>query len=602
MYPPGTQAGVSVALHNIGKTGFAGTLTLAMWDQAGLPVGTPLVRGLALPAGGRSTSNFTIRVPGIDGRGYLLGVRAIAGGQVRDAASGAIDAGMDWRRFPRYGWVSQFAPGEDAAATVDLLAAYKLNALQFYDVAYKPHVPAPPPGRATWPNLANRPVSRDTVQALLARAHAQGMIGLIFNDWSAAYDDYRTDGSGAKAAWGLYTRQCSTSNPCGPADQASFGGGPGVWRGYGWAAGGLALFDPASAGWQDFLFRGMREAIGTLGFDGWQIDTLGAPNAARFAADGSQRDPGLALVPFANAARAAIGSRTVLNNVSRWQERAVAAGTTTDVLYTEIHPEFGDTPFYPALNGFAAQVRHVTPRSLVIAAYMDQTLARSPLCKSNPEACRFGAPGIRAVDSMMLAAGAWHFELGDRNAGCVPTQAKLASNIYLPGRMLCMDPELAVWMADAANFGVGYENLLRDGVTDAPEDVWLEPRDLGSRVGAAGRIYLLPKRKADFQILHLLNFSAFPTIRLDDPDGSQPAPAVREALRVTMHYAGPPVREEMNTLRWASPDWQHGAPQIIRHYITGQDASGRTISFVLPQLHYWDMVWLRTGAAGRNGQ
>ena len=232
---------------------------------------------------------------------------------------------------------------------------------------------------------------------------------------------------------------------------------------------------------------------------------------------------------------------------------------------------------------------------------MDQGRALSPPCRDAPATCTFAGPGVRLVDSAMLAAGAAHFELGDRNSGCIVPQPKMASNIFLPGPMLCMDAGLAGWMADAANFAVGYENLLRDGASDAVEAASLAPPAAGSGLGEAGKVYLLPKTKAGFQILHLLNFTGLPTIRLDDSDGTQPAPRTLRDLVVTMHYAGPPVRGDRDRLMWASPDVAHGAPQRIAAYATGGDAAGRTVTFTLPSLAYWDMVWLETEALAGQG-
>ncbi len=592
MYPPGQAAAVTVVL----RTPFAGRVDLVMWNGRGQVIDR---QSQDLAPGAHTDLHFVLHPPAMDGRGYLLGITASDAHGIVDTASGAIDVGTDWRRFPRYGWVSRFEPGTDAAGLVGLLAAYRLNALQFYDVAWQAELPAPPAGASTWHNLANRTIDRGVVNALLTESHKRGMIGLLFTDWAAAYHDYASDGSGAQLSWGLFDRACDSARPCTLADQYQFGGGPGVWRGYGWATDNLAIFDPSNHDWQQYLFRNIVAAYRQFAFDGWQIDTLGAPDGPRWAYDGSSRDMGVSLVRFTNAAGTATGRRTVLNDVSRWQQDAVDDGTTTDVLYTEIHPAFGDTAFYPALNGMTDQARQHTSRAQVIAAYMDQQKAASAACRS-ATTCRFGDPGIRTVDSMMLAAGADHFELGDSNLDCPLPQAKMASNIFLPGPMLCMDQPLARWMVDAMNFAVGYENLLRDGVSDAVEAASISGDIKGSTTGAAGAIYLLPKTKAGMQILHLLNFSHLPTNRLDDPMGDQPAPPVVHDLAVTMHYAGDPVRADRNRLMWASSDLAHGAPQRIAHYTTGQDAAGHTVTFTLPSLRYWDMVWLETGAlAGR---
>jgi len=52
----------------------------------------------------------------------------------------------------------------------------------------------------------------------------------------------------------------------------------------------------------------------------------------------------------------------------------------------------------------------------------------------------------------------------------------------------------------------------------------------------------------------------------------------------------------LGDLYTASPDVNHGAP-VKLSYATGSDSSGSYITFTLPSLKFWDMVWLENGAA-----
>ena len=56
-----------------------------------------------------------------------------------------------------------------------------------------------------------------------------------------------------------------------------------------------------------------------------------------------------------------------------------------------------------------------------------------------------------------------------------------------------------------------------------------------------------------------------------------------------MYYSGSVTG---NNLLWlASPDVNHGVPQSLS-YTKGSDSTGTYITFTVPSLLYWDMMWL----------
>ena len=89
-------------------------------------------------------------------------------------------------------------------------------------------------------------------------------------------------------------------------------------------------------------------------------------------------------------------------------------------------------------------------------------------------------------------------------------------------------------------------------------------------------------------VIHLVN--------LLGNDGSwrhagKAAPPVQSTMPVK-YYLGPD--ENPTAVHVASPDTAHGAATSLP-YTVGTDASGRYISFTVPSLTTWDMIWIDRG-------
>lgn len=587
-YRPGETPDMTVSLRAAG--GFDGTIVAAMSDGRGVPLPSPPPQPVDVAPGAEAAIHLRFAVPAVNWRGYHVGIEARdRSGRTVDDASGAFDVATDWKRFPRYCFMtgSSVVAGQPVEEMLRDLVSYRCNAVQWYDVNWKQHRPYSP--APSWPDVANQPIDRRTLSAGLAAARRLRLASFDYALWNGAWPGYETDGSGAELSWGLFRHGCAPH--CNEADQVSHGPFPS-----GWATPKLLQMDASNPAWQAFWQAQEGRVLDRLGYDGVQIDTLGDPGPVTNA-DGRPVDLGAALVPFTNAAASSLRRRVILNPVSQWNLDDVLRRGAGDVIYTEIHPEFGDVPFFPSLNGLAARIHAATRRNAVVAAYLEVGYAQQPGCHTagGSRTCFFNAPGVRYLDSQMLASGLDHWELGDRNAACPVRQAKLASNIYVPGPALCMDAALQEWEQDARNFEVSYETLLRDGVVDAPDLAVATAPSTGatfSATGAAGTVYALPKRRPGFTILHLLNFSALRSIRLDDDKGTAAPPRVFDRLPVVLEV--PHGFKDGSRLWWASPDIRHGEAQPLRYARDGDQ-----LRFEVPRLEFWDMIVLETGAAGQ---
>lgn len=572
LYAPGSTARIDVTLTNQTGAAYSGHVDL-FFRQRGRDVAPPQVQQVGNLAPGASvTLSYRLQTPAINWRGYHVEIWAYgASGTIVASAASAVDVSTDWTRFPRYGYVTKFESGTNAQALVRGLNRYHLNGLQFYDVNYEHHRPYSP--NATWPNLANVTMDRGVVNALIEAAHAHGMMAMNYNLWDGVYDDYWKDGSGVPVSWGLFKTRCAPN--CTPANQLRTPD-PGFFP-KSWVSSLLYQVNPANPDWQRYFFAKNAELYRNFAYDGWHIDTLGNPGA-RWDFNGNPAIETDALVPFTNAAKVAIGNKRVLiNNVGRWGIRDVAQNANVDFVYAELWHE---TERYGDLNEAVKQVREVSAKPVVFPAYMNTNKGANPAaCPS----CTFSEASIRLVDSAMLASGAVHLEMGDFD--------KMISNIYWPMPMLPMTKSLADATVDLAHFSVAYQNLLRYGVADASNAVSVEGVAT-SRDGSPKSLWILPKTKAGFQIVHFINLTGNSASTWRDEDAKYVAPPAYKNLPVKLYYQGS-ITPGTSRLMYATPDFDHGKPYALS-YTAGSDAGGNFIRFTLPRLWYWDLVYLET--------
>lgn len=562
-YPPGTPVRIEVALHNRSGAPFSGRVALS-FEHLGLPAAPQQSQPVAqLAPGATATLSFSWQPPTADFSGYRVAAAALVGDTPLDQAASAVDVSSDWRRFPRYGFLSRFGAEVDAAATIDALNRYHLNALQFYDWQWQHHRPYSP--AASWPDIAGRSTARASVAALIEQAHRRGMLALNYNLAFGAYDSYWRDGSGVKTEWGLFKQGGGGYTPA----QQDFHPLPASW-----ATSKLFLFDPSNREWQQYIFGQERQVFAHFAFDGWHIDTLGK-RGLLWNWDQQVVDMPDAYVAFVNQARAALGTRVVFNSVGGYGQNQIADGANVDVIYSELWESDGVST-YRDIVGLVEQARAHTDKAVVLPAYMNKAYAE----QSSGGTRFFREPSVRLADAAIFAAGAAHLELGDGEG--------MLSKEYFPSQPLVMSDTLRSAMRDGYDFLVAYENLLRDGARPAAIRVAIDGQPT-SDDGRAGTIWALPRATPAAAIVHLINLKSNRLSLWRDAGAIYPAPATLADLSVTLRVPTPPGPGAR--LWYATPDANHGAATAL-DYSSGSDAQGPFIRFTLPRLHYWDMIWL----------
>jgi dextranase len=213
--------------------------------------------------------------------------------------------------------------------------------------------------------------------------------------------------------------------------------------------------------------------------------------------------------------------------------------------------------------------------SSVLAAYMDQG-------KCNTAGGTFNPAGVLLTDATIFAHGGDHIELGDVNHMlCAP---------YFPNSNLSMPDNLTQAMHHYYDFIVAYENLLRDGQQPTTNTITI-PGLATSPDGFPGTVWTFARSSGSTDVLHFVNMLANTSNNWVDTDGTAPQPPVQRNVAVNYCYSGGTPR----TVNFASPDINGGTPTRLQFTKDGK-TNGNCIHFTLPELQYWDMVWVTESA------
>lgn len=545
MYNPGEAVKITAEVKRPEQLSGA-ELTLAVcrlgetvWEQK-LPVSGEMLAAQA-------------NLPETDFTGYSLEAYLTKEGELLDYDMSAVDVSSDWNVFPRYGYITKLdnRTDEEIQQTLDRLMKHHINGLFYYDVfdtQEKPLAGSLDLPAGEWKSLAGQTVTGDSLQKTIGAGHDRNMKSFFYNLIFGAYDNYEE--KGIRPEWGLYQDDQHSRQ-----DVHDLSGS-------GWETEKLWMFNPANEEWQDHFVKVHQELLAVYPFDGLQMDTLGNRNAARYDYEGNPVELDQTYTAFLQKLDEKLDTRILFNPVGGYGLLQMLNSRVCDIAYMEVWP--GDCKDYLSLKRALDQIYSVTKGEYgsVIAAYMDYSVM-----KGEP----FNEPGIRYTNSVLMASGGSHLELGDTG---------MLSSEYYPGNSLRIPGDLEKELRNEYSFMVAYENLLRGtGLEEITARTWVngEPASMD---GALGQVYSFAKRKGNTEILHLINFDGASSQAWVDSRGTQTAPAVKEDVVISQA-----VRHEPERVWMASPDYQEGILQELD--FTYEDGM---VSFTLPYLEYWDMI------------
>ena len=530
-----------------------------------------VLHNLDISVPGKASRVYTItwNPPKEDFQGYLVhGAVTSQTGAVVGTFTTAVDVSSSWTKFPRYGFVSTYPQMTLLSVQNELkqLKNYHIDGLQFYDWQWEHHVPlagtvAHP--ASSWQDIAGRTNYRQTILDMIQVGHQLGMASFNYNLLYGAWAGYQTDGSGVKPAWGLYydnggNIQVSVSMPSG------------------WSTTAIDLFNPANPSWRQYILKQEANVFKAYPFDGWQMDQLGDQGIV-FDAKGNPINLANTFAPFINNAATTLHKQVIFNNVGGYGLDNVVANSKESVAYIECWPNSGQATYNDLKSTIDTVISQSKgKKSAVLAAYLDSTYANS---FSDQKPGYFDTPGVLLADATIFASGGDHIELGDN--------LQMLNAPYFPNHNLVMDSALKMRLLSYYNFMVAYENLLRGGLRNTTNSVVLQGIKT-SPDSSPNTVWEFTKSGNGYDVIQFINLYRQYYNLWQDSSASMVTPPTLRNVRVR-YFVGP---GKIQGIFEASPDVHDGAT-IKLPYVYTELQGKQYISFTIPSLQYWDMVYVK---------
>lgn len=601
-YRGGERIRMAITLSNQTGALFTGRV-IGIVTGRGVQVGDPVaisVSGLA--AGATAMAELHLPSNSVNWQGYFVNLVAVnQNGQQIDQEASAFDVSSDWWTYPRQCWVvgaytdwGGWKPNlfRTPQQDVQSLNAYKCNNLQFYNMLYRWHQPWLK--SSSWINGDGENISVDLIQRHVAAARSLRMGTLMYMPLYAANvgiaPNFLRDGSGVQLSWGAFTSACGSN--CKTAD---------LWHD---GFSNIGVMNPNNTSWQTYWGKRAEIMRQKLGFDGMFVDTYGTINTPLWDWSANRIIMDTAYSSFLKTVQGYVQGPMVLNSAGSYNERDLVQSGRETYHFVERWNNPSDIGNFGDLLTKARQVwgwANRTPNNIGLDwdMGMNKTLGASQACSINggSTACTFNTPGVLYQEAADLATGSHHAWIvdGEQQVG---DGARFISNDDFPiGNMLSPKRDMVQGEYDYQNFGVAYEKLLRLNINpskaSAPSIV---SGAKGSTTAAAGLVWLFQNHRSGFDILHLLNYRQISSASFNDVNdnvGNAATPTPTGSLQLKMYYT---PGGKLGDLYTASPDVSHGVPVKLT-YVQGSNNLGNYITFTLPSLKFWDMVWLENGVA-----
>jgi len=499
-------------------------------------------------------TNWNWTPPSDDYRGYMVEVYGDVNGVEKMYDNIAVDVSSDWKKFPRYGFLSEYGnlSSNAMANTINTLNRYHINGIQFYDWLCDHHRPLAGTVQnpaSSWMDIAGRTNYMSMSKNYIDLIHSKGMNAMFYDLCYGALNNATADG--VQEEWYLFKDTNHSQKDVfqlNPPFRSS-----------------IYMTNPSNTDWQRYLIERINDVYSVYNFDGYHIDQLGNRGTVYDYA-GNQVMLDQTFKSFVDAVKASNpDKKLVFNAVNQYGQQTSIAKSDVDFFYTEVwEPNITFEQLAQIIldnNTFAGNTK-----STVLAAYINYA-------KSNG-AGYMNAPGVLLANAVIFAFGGAHIELGEH----------YLANEYFPNSNLQMKSDLALALVHYYDFLVAYQNLLRDGGVFSSYPVQSEDGKLSVSAWPAsqGEVSVVGKKFTNRDVIHLINFSKANTMEWRDTNGTQAEPAtITDAtIKITTN----------NTVKnswFASPDVNGGVAQSIDFSQTGNE-----VTLMLPSLKYWDMIVL----------
>ncbi len=323
----------------------------------------------------------------------------------KEVSQTAFDIQKRWEDFPRYGYVSKFAPEQnDTAKQIEKMTKYHVNGVQFYDWQFRHDDLLSDTNIYLDP--FNRAMSLDTVNSYISECHKRNISAMPYLAVYAASVEFWEK----HKEWGMYDETGKAL----------------MFEDF------LGLVNPRyNSPWFKHLDNECDDVIEHLDFDGLHIDQYGEPKKA-YDFDGEEIDIPKAFVDFINHQKDKDKGTVVFNAVGNWPIEQLAK-SKADFMYIEV---WEYTPTFKDLCDICVNAREMSgQKPLVIPIYIKKD------CFHN----------VLIADAIINSSGGTHLEIGDGE--------RLLSDPYFPKAEDIEEDKLAV-LRKYWDFVVGYQKVL----------------------------------------------------------------------------------------------------------------------------------------------
>jgi len=498
-----------------------------------------------------SQLSWTWTPPTTDFRGYMVYLFKTDDTTKKPLYSIAVDVSSDWRKFPRYGFVSNYDRLDQQVIqrNVETLNRFHINGIQFYDWQMDQHKPlagSVSNPADSWLDLIGRTNYKSTVDGYIQAAHDRGMKAMFYNLLYGALSNAASDG--VSEQWYLFK-----DNQHQEKDRHSLNA---PFRS------NIYLVDPGNSDWQTYINKRHQDVFAVYNFDGYHIDQLG-DRGKLYDYTGKEVKLEQRYAPFIAASKKAFpGKYHVMNAVNQYGQESGIAPSAVDFLYTEV---WDPNKSYDELVKIIQDNDRFSNynKNTVLAAYMNYA-------KSN-QAGFVNEPGVLLTNAVIFANGGAHLEMGEH----------YLTNEYFANNNLQLKGTTKEKLIQYYDFMVAYQNVLRDGGTAAVFSVTgTNALTISNGKARSGSITSYGRYFANRDVIHLINFKDANTMEWRDTNGTQQEPSSIDGLQIKLD-----VTRTVKRVWLASPDMQGGVAIPLTKAQTGNK-----LTIDLPGLKYWDMV------------
>lgn len=461
------------------------------------------------------------------------------------AISTALLVAEHWRDAPRYGFLSEFAPEDEAARAaaelrVERLAKLHITIVQFYDWMYRHYDLVA--DSDDYIDAMGRELSLSTVRHRIAATHDHGMAAMAYG---AVYGP-EPEFIASRPEWLLYD---SSGAPIHLIEL-------------------FYITDlRAGGGWREHIINEFEEVITAVDFDGIHLDQYGFPKLA-YDYQGELVDlaadfPSLIDEAADRVAKARPGAAVIFNAVNDWPMDTVASSDQAAV-YIEVwapHTRYRD------LVDLARRARDLSRKQVILSAYLQPF-------REGGESAEWS---LRYATAVIAAAGAHHLVMGEGSA--------VLRDPYYPNHGVLTEEGFVV-IRRYYDHTATYTHYLHATDLKPVEKTFLTGVNTafaitGARVSTSPEprsVYVTCGQRGGQFVLNLINLSG---LEDDSWDAHQPAAPELQGLVLEAEAFIRPLR-----VTWASPDEASLGTRTLQ-FLTATD--GR-VTVELPPLTLWATI------------